>query len=152
MCTNFDNPKYLKSIVGKNVSITLINDETFTGILYVVDPISKTVVIVNGILTEHIVQLIPFNNLKSFEVHSLDNPKFLFDSVNTGSTEVWLDKKKLLKDWFFINKINVVEENEVLKLNDHKVMIEPPYGPDQCICDNMIVLERIQTLIAKMPL
>ncbi|KAF5303071.1 hypothetical protein FQR65_LT08400 [Abscondita terminalis] len=135
----FEDPKYLKLILGKEVVVTTINDEIRTGVLYVIDPISKAI--------------IPYNSIKSFEIDRLlkNNSSISFET-ELDKADLFLGKKQKLIDWFIRNEINVSENLDILTLNDYNATIESPYGPQQCYCDNQIVLERIQTLITKMPL
>jgi hypothetical protein len=70
-------------------------------------------------------------------------------SVNISKEEV-TQKKEKLKNWLCKNMIPVEEDGEVLRISD-AVQIRPPYGEDQCLSGNTIILGRVKDLIAKMP-
>jgi gem associated protein 6 len=70
-------------------------------------------------------------------------------SVNIDREEAEARKKKL-KSWLCKNRIPVEEDGELLILKD-ALQIHPPYGKDQCLSGNEIVLGRVQDLIATMP-
>lgn len=62
-----------------------------------------------------------------------------------------VEKKRLqLKKWLTDNSIPIAESEKLLKLDDI-LSIEPPYGPENVMCDNEIVLNRIQDLVKSMP-
>lgn len=46
--------------------------------------------------------------------------------------------------------IDVKESGDYLKIDDYLVII-PPYRADNCICNNTIILERIQKILNEMP-
>lgn len=52
--------------------------------------------------------------------------------------------KRLLQE----NRFPVVEQNDDLLIED-TVVIQPPYDPENCVCSNSIILDRIQSLLAR---
>lgn len=79
------------------------------------------------------------------------DPQEIFPSVsiNISKEEVELRKQKL-KSWLCQNRIPVEEDGELLRLKD-ALQIHPPYGKDQCLSGNEIILGRVQDLIGTMP-
>lgn len=59
------------------------------------------------------------------------------------------DLRQQVKMWLSKNMLPVIEDGEILQIDT--LEIHPPYGADQCYCDNSIVLSRIQKLLQAMP-
>lgn len=70
-------------------------------------------------------------------------------SVNISKEEEEARKKKI-RSWLCKNRIPVEENGELLIVKD-ALQIYPPYGKDQCLSGNEIILGRVQDLIATMP-
>lgn len=92
--------------------------------------------------------------VKSLVISSADvciDPKEVFSpvSVNISKEEV-AQRKEKLRNWLCKNRIPVEEDGELLRLRD-ALQIHPPYGKDQCLSGNEIILGRVQDLIATMP-
>lgn len=92
--------------------------------------------------------------VKSLVISSADVciiPEEVFSpvSVNINKAEV-AQRKEKLKNWLCKNRIPVEEDGELLRLRD-ALQIHPPYGKDQCLSGNEIILGRVQDLIDTMP-
>lgn len=59
-------------------------------------------------------------------------------------------KRQKLKKWLEDNAVPISESDKQLKLDDI-LTIDPPYGLEQVMSSNEIVLERIQNLVKSMP-
>ncbi|KAK5645759.1 hypothetical protein RI129_004223 [Pyrocoelia pectoralis] len=149
---NFD-PRYLKSMMGKSVHLSTIDNKSHYGTLYVVDPVSYAFVLATSSEedSKHTIRIYPYNSIKDcVEVTGLPLDNLI--TVNKVPPEEYNERKRKLIDWFVKNQLELHDDNGILKLNDYVLTIEPPYEAEQCFCDNIIVLDRIRTLIKNMPL
>ncbi|CAH0557515.1 unnamed protein product [Brassicogethes aeneus] len=146
-----NDPIYMKSLIGKKIKIKTVEETYQEGIVYVIDPIFKTVVLfcklVNGNGREY--SLFPHHAIESLEILSNDVNLSGFPT-NEESLENCVEKKEKLKRWLRHMFINFAESGDNIKIDDHLVIV-PPYGIDNCICNNMIVLDKIQKIISLMP-
>lgn len=145
----------MKSLIGKTLKIVTVENVEYFGKVYVIDPIYKTVVLhcnkeaTNSIQTVFVLfQAIKSVNIVSDQVDEkyLETGNIQIQSTPIPSEELRLKLKRWLKHMF----INVEECGDYLKIDDHLVIV-PPYGPDNCICNNTIILERIRNIIELMP-
>ncbi|KAF2882756.1 hypothetical protein ILUMI_23420 [Ignelater luminosus] len=153
-CFFNDDPQYMKSLIGKSVEVTTTFNNIYKGAVYVIDPETKTLVLATPLLDadSFVVEFVLYHSIRSFEVLS-DNivlPSFLFENEVPDPKEGLESKKGRLKRWLQENLIDVQEEGDELKLGK-AFTIEYPYGPEQCLCSNTIILERVRALIEKMP-
>ncbi|XP_023023182.1 uncharacterized protein [Leptinotarsa decemlineata] len=143
---------YMKSLVGKEVELKTIDGKTLLGIIYVIDPIFKTVVLHTN-----------FRNEKDFQTifvfhHAIEFLKIVSDEVedsyvkednkNRGTDQS--TRKRMVKKWLKQMLIDVNESGDYLKIEDHLVIV-PPYEPANCICNNTMILERTQKVLQQMP-
>lgn len=143
-----NNPIYMKSLLGKSVQIILVDDEVIKGIVYVVDPVFKNVVIQER---DHLItRIILYHAIKSVTVISDERIENIenIENVQTKSlNNVELNNRKtILKERFQNMCLHVEESGECLKIDDNLIIV-PPYGPENCICNNTLILERIQNII-----
>lgn len=149
-----NSSKYMKSLIGKTATVTTIENKPYSGTVYVIDPVSKTLVLSSKAAEgKQDLDFIMYHSIKTFEVtsdavHSVTNEEVTDDAVE-DSPELLTRRKRLL-EWLRRNLIEVEEKGSSLVLADQSV-ITPPYGPEQCMCSNTIVLERIRTIISNMP-
>ncbi|KAJ3654798.1 hypothetical protein Zmor_013961 [Zophobas morio] len=140
---------YLKNLIGRTVSVETVDNQTHIGTVYVVDPVYKTVVLINT--TTNRLELILSHAMKSFNVFpDTRNEDFLRDNVNNVNPEDFVQKKLKLTKWLKHMFLDVKEDGDTLRVEDH-LIIGPPYGKSECMCDNTIVLERIRNIIDLMP-
>lgn len=151
-----DNPIYMKSVVEKTATVVTLENKTYSGIVYVIDPISKTLVIESKEGQKHRLDLIMYHSIKSFETTSdVADPSyslngFVKEELSIEEHPQQVERRKKLMEWLKRNLIDVQEKGHLLVLPDQSVII-PPYGPEQCMCSNTIVLGRIRTIISSMP-
>ncbi|EEZ99905.1 gem-associated protein 6 [Tribolium castaneum] len=140
---------YMKSLIGKSVNIETVDKCTHVGVVYVVDPVYKTVVLLNK--STKSLEFVLYPAIKSFNVVSdVQNDELLQTPTKLLNSEESLHLKMKLMKWLKLLMINVREDGELLKVDEH-LSIGPPYGADDCMCDNTIVLERIRKIIGLMP-
>lgn len=141
---------YMRSLVGKKVRIQTIENNFAEGVIFVIDPIYKTVVLCD----DEKIRLFIYISIKSFEELSKDivDPTFLEKPAPRDIGD-WknIDQRasKLLK-WMKTNLIIAKRVGENIIIDDH-VSVAPPYTEETCYCKNTIILERIRDILGKMP-
>ncbi|CAG9771351.1 unnamed protein product [Ceutorhynchus assimilis] len=148
-----NDPLYMKNLIGKSVKITTTEETSFEGIVYVIDPIYKTIVLHTKETgpNKHNTVFILHHAIKSLEILSEEVKNgYLEEKMDTHSSSDMVQEKLRLKKWLQNMRINVDEIGDYLKIDDH-LIIMPPYGLDNCICNNTIVLEKIRNIIGLMP-
>ncbi|XP_065162002.1 gem-associated protein 6-like [Atheta coriaria] len=145
-----------RKFIGIHATIQTVDNKTHVGYIYVVDPESKSVVLTTQ-KTEHSsgdLIIITAPTIKNIQIDTTQDIGeiniFSEKRCQSYSIQDLQEKKKKLKDWLKLNLIDVVEDGEALKFQDH-LIIEPPYDLDHCYCTNTIVLDRFKSLIEKMP-
>lgn len=144
----FDSPQTMSSAIGKRAKIQTMDKKTHEGIIYIIDPLSKTVILTNDLCNN--LEIITFHAINSF-VYLSESPVKTFTFQNSGSAAQNSEesKEKLIK-WLEQNHLKVTEKDCVICVED-QVTIEAPYGIEQCFCSSTVVLERIQDLISCLP-
>ncbi|XP_060814326.1 gem-associated protein 6-like [Bombus pascuorum] len=145
-----NDPLLFKSYVGKEVNISTEDNNTISGFVYTVDPVSESIVLLQGCQQ---------NNLKIVFGHAIKNIEIspnqlcelpqLFMNAPTSILRSTVEKRKsavikLLQE----NRFPVKEQNDILTI-ENVLSIKPPYEPADCICDNSIILGRIQNLLSR---
>ena len=74
-------------------------------------------------------------------------PELFSASCKKISKSMISERRNAIKKLLLENRFPVVEDNEVLRIED-TLSIEPPYEMENFICDNSIILNRIQTLLS----
>ena len=64
------------------------------------------------------------------------------------SEEELMKRKNAVMKSLSESRFPVIDDKGVLCI-ENTVRIEPPYGPENCICLNSIILNRIQTLLSR---
>lgn len=71
---------------------------------------------------------------------------FAAPQINYSEEEL-LARKSVVTKLLLENRFPITEKKGVLSIED-TVRIEPPYRPENCICLNSIILNRIQSILA----
>ncbi|XP_066256822.1 gem-associated protein 6-like [Euwallacea similis] len=148
-----NDPTYMKSLIGKTVHVKTIKNEVYTGVVYVIDPIYKTLVLhtKESASNKHDTVLILYFAIQSLEVLSQAiKENYLMNERPRTTTKEATHERERLKKWLHKMYINADEIGDYLKIDDN-LLIMPPYGLDNCICSNTIVLEKIKNIISLMP-
>lgn len=152
------DPRYFKFLINKMVEIQTIDGRTHVGRVYVVDPVSKSVVTLRAGDEISIINIYAGHAIKSLEIFDVKYglaPQVThnkpIDSLNTQLNEQNLIEKTLVKTWLNMNLVNVREEGMTLKVGDDLV-IEPPYDNEHCYSSNTIILQRIRRILNNRPL
>lgn len=150
-----NSSKYLKSKIGTTIEVETVQNKIYQGVLYVADKSSKTIVLIKYGEENKI-------HLHLFTDHGIKHVKFLSDEVdltllseveqekNKCCSEMLLERKAKIKKWFEKNFLEVIEEGDKLKFQDHLV-IYPPYEVNDCYSESTIVLNRVKDILEKMP-
>jgi len=148
-----NDPVLFKSYVNKRVKITTDDGNVHTGIVYTVDPVSESIVIMEPVEGEEkmrmkIIMRPAIKTVECSHDREIVLPE-MFVAPPVHYTEEDLIKRKnaiikLLAD----NRFPVTEEEGVLLIED-TVRIEPPYKTENCICLNSIILNRMQALLSR---
>ncbi|KAJ8674238.1 hypothetical protein QAD02_005500 [Eretmocerus hayati] len=145
------DPILFRDYINKKVTVTTHDANTFSGVVYTVDPVSESVILIQPAENKEksSLKIIIGSAIKSidccFDSEILLPDLFAAPSVRLSEEELKTRKQavyKLLSD----NRFPVKEEEAVLLIED-TVRIEPPYRSENCMCSNSIILKRIQTLL-----
>ncbi|XP_001601860.1 gem-associated protein 6 [Nasonia vitripennis] len=146
-----NDPILFKSYVNEKVTITTEDSNVHTGIVYTVDPVSESVVLMQPVEGEEkmkmkILMRPAIQNIEcSFDTKVI-LPEMFVPPPNHYSQEELLRRKNSVMKLLIENRFPITEDKGVLCIEE-TVRIEPPYGPENCICLNSIVLNRIQTIL-----
>ncbi|XP_076173259.1 gem-associated protein 6 [Ptiloglossa arizonensis] len=144
------DPLLFKSYIGMEVDILTIDGITTFGIVYTVDPVSESVVLLQTcqhnrlkIIFGHAIKNINIRSDKPCDLPELfmNTPKNLFQS----SLE---ERKSAVIKMLQQNRFSVKEEEDILTI-ENVLSIKPPYESRDCICANSIILGRIQNLLSR---
>lgn len=146
---------YMLSLIGKHVQITLVDNEVLNGIVYVIDPVFKHLVLHERASDLHfITKIVLYHSVKSLTIlpdEKIESYIAGNEQKNTNiNPDIMEHRKKQLKQYFQNMCLDVEESGDCLKIDDNLVIV-PPYGPENCISNNTLVLERIQNMIISMP-
>lgn len=148
-----NNPIYMKSLIGKSVEIKTVDNKAHSGLVYVIDPIFKTVVLHTNWKSDDDYEtvIILKHAIVTLEVLSEEKNENYLGELSIPQLECTKpNRKSIVKKWIKSMMIDVKESGDYLKIDDYLVII-PPYRADNCICNNTIILERIQKILNEMP-
>lgn len=155
------DPEEWMQYVYKKVSVVTEDGLEHTGLVYTVDPVSESFVLVNAINDQTKVEIVLGHAVTSVTVLSdaTEVNKQQLDSMFRPESELKLSreelkrKQNLVKSWLLKNRLPVEvggSEDEVITVAG-ALIIQPPYEPENCISTNEIILGKIQGLIKNMP-
>ncbi|CAK9811532.1 Gem-associated protein 6 [Anthophora quadrimaculata] len=145
-----NDPLLFKSYIGMEVNILIEDDTTISGIVYTVDPVSESVVLLQNDQQNRL-KIVFGHAIKNVKICSDKSVKLpeLFTNTPTNILPSIVQERKsavirLLKE----NRFSVKEENDILTI-ENVLSIKSPYEPADCICANSIILGRIQNLLSR---
>ncbi|KOC61384.1 Gem-associated protein 6 [Habropoda laboriosa] len=145
-----NDPLLFKSYIGMEVNILTEDGTTISGIVYTVDPVSESVVLLQG-NQQNRLNIVFGHAIKNVEICSDKPVKLpeLFTNTPTNILQSTIEERKnavikMLKE----NRFSVKQENDILTI-ENVLLIKPPYEPANCICANSIILGRIQDLLSR---
>lgn len=149
-----NDPKYFKSLLNKTVEIVTVDGKIHKGKVYVVDPVSESIVTITNSEDRCNVNIYVGHAIKSFKICN-HNEQINTDSTNKQykeDTEELKLKRLNIKSWLIKNLVDVQEDGLTLKVGDGEYLfIEPPYDNEHCYCSNTIILQRLREILNKMP-
>lgn len=99
--------------------------------------------------TIYSLKIISGHSIKNIEITSEGEkilPELFLPSYTKISQATITERKNIIKHLLLKNRFPITEEGDILKIED-TVTIEPPYYPENCICTNSIILNRIQNIL-----
>ncbi|KAK2576021.1 hypothetical protein KPH14_007373 [Odynerus spinipes] len=148
--THQKDPLAFKSFIGTEVKVKTDNTSVHTGILYTMDPVSGSVVLLcNKEDNRYNLQLVFGHAIKEIEYTTKTKthiPELFQNSTDQFSLSDLTKKKNIVKQHLLENRFPVTDVNDILYIED-SVSIKPPYTADHCVCTNSIILSRIQNIL-----
>ncbi|XP_043251773.1 gem-associated protein 6-like [Colletes gigas] len=143
-------PLLFKSYLGMEVDILTVDGTTASGVVYTVDPVSESVVLLRT-CQQNYLKIVFGHAIKNIKIRS-DKPHDLpelFMNAPTNLLQSSLEERKnavikMLQE----NRLSVKEDEDILTI-ENVLSIKPPYEPNDCVCTNSIILGRIQNLLAR---
>lgn len=77
--------------------------------------------------------------------------KRIVPEITQESLEYTNEKKQAIQKWLAKNLLPVVDVDGILQVHSGQLSITPPYGPEDCVSNNSIILGRIQHLLSNLP-
>ncbi|XP_032668756.1 gem-associated protein 6-like [Odontomachus brunneus] len=147
-----NDPILFNSYVGKEIKITMKDEDVHHGVVYTIDPVSESVVLLQPKKsTTYSLKIISGHSIKNMKVTSEEKkivPElFLPPSMKVSQATV-IERKNTIKQLLLENRFPIKEEGDILKIED-TVTIEPPYYPENCTCTNSIIFNRIQSILTR---
>ncbi|ELU02772.1 hypothetical protein CAPTEDRAFT_164594 [Capitella teleta] len=157
------------SLINRSVNVKTNKGDSYAGYVYTVDPVSQSVVLVRlsddsrevaslKVVFGHAVESIAADEAaKSLTAEEKEFLEKLFKPEEiVHDQESVLEHRGKLWKWLVDNKVPVnltidFDGAECLNISD-ALLIRPPYTSNDCQCANVIMLSKVQTLIANMPL
>ncbi|XP_011158605.1 gem-associated protein 6 [Solenopsis invicta] len=144
-----NDPTLFNDYIGKMIKITTKDESIYCGIVYTVDPVSESIVLLQSKTSMHRLKIIFNHSIKNVEVTS-EAKTFvpeLFSLSSAKLSEAMIAKRKdIIMQLLLENLFPVTEKDGVLLIED-TVSIEPPYYSDNCTCTNSIILSKVQNIL-----
>ncbi|XP_076763253.1 gem-associated protein 6 [Xylocopa sonorina] len=145
------DPLLFKSYVDMEVNILTEDGTTISGIVYTVDPVSESVVLLQGCQRNNL-KIVFGHAIKSITICSdkpCKLPELQFMNAPTKIFRSTLaERKYAVRKLLEENRFPVKEENNILTI-ENVLSIKPPYESADCVCTNSIILARIQNLLSR---
>ncbi|XP_052815931.1 gem-associated protein 6-like [Mya arenaria] len=155
------DPEEWMQFVYKKVSLVTDDGVEHVGLVYTVDPVSETFVLVNFDGEDVKVNIVVGHCVKAVSVLIEDSEMYkqrldrLFRPIAASkmTEEEIRNQQTVVRMWLLKNRLPVEvsgPQGENLSVAE-ALVIQPPYGPDNCVSNNEIILGKIQGLIKNMP-
>ncbi|XP_076238392.1 gem-associated protein 6 [Calliopsis andreniformis] len=144
------DPLLFKSYVGMKANILTENGNTISGIVYTVDPVSESVVLLQR-CSKNDLTVVFGHAIKNIEIcpeERIDLPELFTNTSNILQSTLEERKNAVIK-MLQENRFPVKQENDILIIED-VLQIKPLYASNDCVCSNSIILGRIQSLLTQM--
>ncbi|XP_046388622.1 gem-associated protein 6-like isoform X2 [Ischnura elegans] len=144
------DPVHLRKLVDCVVKVTSVDGKQSLGLVYTIDPVSNSVVLLK---TDGSAEVIVGHSVKHIEPSyceiTIPHLNILSQEKEEVDGKVCEASRVKLKNWLLENRIPIEEEGDVLVVNNI-LKIYPPYGCDQCVCTNTVMLDKVHRLISQM--
>ncbi|XP_020282080.1 gem-associated protein 6-like, partial [Pseudomyrmex gracilis] len=146
-----NDPILFVNYVGKEVKIITKDENIHSGIVYTIDPVSDSIVLLHTTKsTKYSLKIIFGHAVKNINVIAETTtiiPELFLQNLPCKelSQELIAKRKDIVVKVLSDSRFPVSEKNNTLLIEDIMV-IEPPYYPENCKCNNSIVLSRIQNI------
>lgn len=155
------DPEEWMQLVYKKVNVKTEDGLEHVGIVYTIDPVSETYILINFVDDHMNVKMVFGHAVISVTVlgDNTDVCKYKLDNLfrPPGHEKLSVNelkrKQNTTKLWLLKNRLPVEvggTGGELLIIAD-ALVIQPPYGPENCVSTNEIILGKIQGLIKSMP-
>ncbi|KAI4902226.1 hypothetical protein NFI96_025314 [Prochilodus magdalenae] len=152
-------PQQWRKYINHEVKVAAHDKQQYEGWVFTVDPVSASVVLVafqeNGgarvkVVLGHAVREVHVLREGDEEMEKKLKSFFMPASSQAFSAKELKERKENLRTWLEKNLIPVTEEGDVLRVAN-VLTISAPYGTEQCISNNEIILARVQNLVESNP-
>uniref|UniRef100_A0A8C8SN87 Gem-associated protein 6 n=1 Tax=Pelusios castaneus TaxID=367368 RepID=A0A8C8SN87_9SAUR len=152
------NPLEWQTYVNKEVKVTAAEKHEYKGWVLTIDPVSANIVLGKlmedgkisvSVILGHAVKEVEIGNEGDDEMKEQLAHLFMPEESKAYGQEELERRKSSLKTWLETNHIPVTEQGESQRTLcvAGVLMIDPPYGPEDCSSSNEIILSRVQSLI-----
>ncbi|KAL6468849.1 hypothetical protein MHYP_G00223730 [Metynnis hypsauchen] len=152
-------PQEWRKFVNHEVKVTAHDNQQHEGWVFTVDPVSASVVLVAfqekggacvKVVLGHAVREVQVLREGDEEMEKKLKSLFTPTGSQSFSTKELKERKESLRSWLEKNLIPVTDEGDVLRVAN-VLTISAPYGAEQCISSNEIILARVQSLVDSNP-
>lgn len=156
-----NDPEDWMKFVYKKVQLLTKDGQIHEGLVYTIDPVSESVVLANFDESKTSLEIVLGHAVSSAVTISedVDEYKERLDSLchtrqqRELSVEEVKQQQTRVRLWLLKNRLPITTSGpngEFLNFAD-ALVIKPPYGPEDCVSTNEIILGKIQGLIKNMP-
>ncbi|XP_076879595.1 gem-associated protein 6 [Brachyhypopomus gauderio] len=152
-------PQEWHKYVNQEVKITARDKQQHEGWVFTVDPVSASVVLVTfpeaggacvTVVLGHAVKEVQVIRGGDDEIARRLTSLFMPSGCQTFTSQKLKERKDNLRAWLEKNLVPVTDDGEVLRVAN-VLTISAPYGVEQCISSNEIILARVQSLVQSNP-
>ncbi|KAJ1519478.1 hypothetical protein ONE63_004764 [Megalurothrips usitatus] len=153
-----NDPLHLKSFVNCYVEVKTNSGSSIRGFVYTIDPVSESVILLKRQDDKISMDIVVGHSVSSIThiTSPEDTPsepipdEMLFVTAEQISDEEAERRRVQLKQWLCANHVPVVEDGNMLVMED-VIVIDSPYGLNQCFVSNSVIMERVHKLLKQMP-
>ncbi|CAG5031890.1 unnamed protein product [Parnassius apollo] len=146
-----EDPESLLRLVNKYCTINLIRNNSFSGYLHSIDPISNSIILAVPHESTFQIVIIPghaiINVSESSQGCEAISP-FKKSDEQDSKIDI-ISRKSKVMEWLKLNFLPVSESNENIVIGN--VLILPPYTVTDICTDNPIVAMQVRKIIEKIP-
>ncbi|XP_054717084.1 uncharacterized protein LOC129226499 [Uloborus diversus] len=159
MDVDFEKTLKYKDLLSKFVKIKTVDRREHSGLLKNIDPITGNMIVITFNEDESAIQdtvLIMGDAYTEVEfVKDANNDiRRILQSTKTEQVipdENVLDRKNRLVSFVKLRRLPVQENSDESLLVCGSVRILPPYRRESCVCDNLIILEKVMNMVDSLP-